>query len=172
MPKHLRASGVLLAHWIRQVNETLVEHKLSQSELAKRSGVGLRTVSRVLGGRAWPELPTIVAMSSAARVPLPGEGDPAWVDPLASSPKCWQCGEALGTEDPTPDVLGRVDPQTVFEVASRVHGAVWAGVNCAWMDALFLAGWVPGAPPIFSVCWPDDVLDPPQDEPNPTLPLG
>ena len=156
VPKHLRASGVLLAHWIRQVNEALAEDKLTQSDLAKLSGVGLRTVSRVLRGGAWPELPTIVAMSSAARVPLPGEGDPVPVEPLASWPDCWQCGEALGAEHPTPDMIHRVEPQTVFEVVTRVHGAAWSGIRCEWIEELLDAGCVPGAPPIYSTRWPAD----------------
>lgn len=140
-PDAVAEAGVLLAVWLAEVTDAMTEDGMSQQQLAGMSGVGLRTVSRILGGGAWPELTTLVAITAATRTALPGAHEA--LEPVSGWPRCAACDEALhGQDDPNP------------RAAFAVHGQLWSGLHCRWTDALTGAGYSPWWPPEAGARWP------------------
>ena len=156
VPAELARAAVLLARWLEAVRSTMKEQGLPQTALAERAGLGLRTVSRILGGGAWPEFPTLVALSTTTRVPLPGGGGTAVLDPTDHWPVCTACDALLVEEFYSTPVRAKLaELDAAFEVVMTNHGRVWTGVRCEWMERLRRHGYGWLWPPNNLSAWED-----------------
>lgn len=73
-------AAVELLGWLETIATRMDERRMIHQRLVELTGLGLRTIDRVFTGRAWPELPTMVAIDRTLTRPagLPHAIDDRW----------------------------------------------------------------------------------------------